>query len=233
MTDTPQLRCPSAPRVTEAEHKAEERRIARVMGDGVDAGATRFRFRGLLASTAPGGAAPKGPVLRPPFVKFSVPVHGARVPRYFVFHTPEEDAWTIERLASFFRATPDQLGISYATEKNGRMGSIGSFNALVYHVHYENSVCIGCEQQGYHSFTRVQWFQRKRQLWAAAWLAAWVNQQLGIPLRHGAAGRRWIVPRNDHIDCGAGFPLGWVLEIAAKWRQSGVPVYVRAAIPKT
>jgi hypothetical protein len=183
-----------------------------------------------------------GKVTRPPFVPFSVPTHGTRTPKHFVFHTTEGGG-TVESLAAYFRNSGDGYGINYITQPSGRMGSIGSFVAETWHVASHNSECIGCEQIGFHYLTSRQWFLRIRQLWAAAWIAAWVSQELDIPLVRSALGRRWIapsgfcqhsdVPDNDHVDCGAGFPFGWVLATAAKWKANGVPVWVRLALPKS
>jgi hypothetical protein len=183
-----------------------------------------------------------GRIIRPPFVPFTVATVGTRRPRYFVHHTTESNG-TIEGLAAYFRNDTPRLGINYITQASGRMGSLGSFVAETQHVQWHNSICIGCENMGFHWYTEKMWFTRLRQLWAAAWISAWVSQEMDIPLRIGALNRRWVadsgfcehrdVPDNDHVDCGPGFPLGFVLQCARKWQAGGVPVWVRTALPKS
>lgn len=184
-----------------------------------------------------------GRIVRPPFVPFAVPTHGRRVARYFVFHTTESpESTTIENLAAYFRGTTDQLGVNYIVQANGRMGSLGDFDALTYHVANENSVCIGNEQVATYRRTSEQWFEHRNQLWASTWVMCWVCQERDIPLRVGARGHRFVadsgvcehrdLPQNDHIDCGDGFPLGWVLNTGRNWMARGVPSYVRAALPQ-
>jgi hypothetical protein len=194
-----------------------------------------------------------GTVVRPPFVAFTITPEFTRdkdAIQHFVFHTTEGTG-TIESLAHFFQTTlhPSSSGgtyregIMYITETNGRMGSLGDWTKGVYHVQSHNTECVGVEQIGFHTLDRVGWFKRKKQLWAAAWIAAWNSQELGIPIRRSALNRRWIkpsgfcqhsdVPDNDHVDCGAGYPFEWVLEIAAKWKANGVPVWVKLALPKS
>jgi hypothetical protein len=178
---------------------------------------------------------------RPPFVPFTVPTHGRRTPKHIVLHTTEGTG-TIESLAEDFRTDGRGYGVNYITQPSGRMGSLGNFYAETWHVADENSICIGIEQIGTYLTTRVGWYRKIRQLWAACWVVAWISQELDIPIRRSAEGRRWIaesgvcqhsdVPLNDHNDCGPGYPFEWVLEIANKWRSSGVPIWVRVALPK-
>jgi hypothetical protein len=190
---------------------------------------------------------------RPPFVAFTITPEFTRdkdAIKHFVFHTTEGTG-TIEDLAHYFQTTlhPSSSGgtyregVMYISQPNGRIGSSGDWTNGYYHVQDHNTECVGIEQIGFHTLDRVGWFKRKKQLWAACWVAAWNSQELGIPLRRSALNRRWIapsgfcqhsdVPDNDHVDCGAGFPFEWVLEIAAKWRVSGVPIWVRIALPKS
>jgi hypothetical protein len=184
-----------------------------------------------------------GKITRPPFVKFTVPTHGRRTARYFVFHTTEgPDTQTIENLAAYFRGTSEGLGVNYITQANGRMGSLGDFDALTYHVANQNSKCIGVEQVGHAFRTMEQWFEHLHQLWAGVWVMCWVCQERDIPLQIGARSHRYItdagvcqhrdLPDNNHFDCGSGFPIGWVLNTGRKWMAEGVPPYVKAALPK-
>lgn len=193
-----------------------------------------------------------GKVVRPPFVKFTITPEFTRDKdeiKHFVFHTTE-GAGTIESLSSWFQRTlytsddgsKYRYGIMYITESNGRMGSSGDWANGYYHVGKHNTECVGLEQIAFHTFDVVTWFKRKRQLWAACWIAAWNSQELGLPLHRSAMNHRWIqpsgfcehrdVPDNNHSDCGDGFPFEWVLETAAKWKANGVPVWVKLALPK-
>jgi hypothetical protein len=155
--------------------------------------------------------------------------------------TAGSDAATIESLAAYFRSSPSRLGVSYIIQKNGRMGSIGDFFAETWHVKSHNSECIGVEQIGSASISRAGWAFRKRQTVAAGWLAAWVSQQLEIPLVRCAENRRWTapsgfcqhadVPDNDHTDCGPGYPFDMVLRRAELFREHGVPLWARLLVP--
>lgn len=206
----------------------------------------REERRPLLLAAAPGGSAPKGKVVRPPFVKFVVPTHGSMTPRHLALHTTEGSG-TVESLAAYFRgpesARQGGLGVQYIVEQNGRLGSLGSFSAKTYHVGPANSICLGVEQIGTYRTSNHDWFAKyQRQLRSTVWIAAWVSQQLEIPLRQSAVAGRWVypsgvcehkdVPGNDHLDCGPGYPLGWVIETASKWRRDGVPLWVRLQTPK-
>jgi hypothetical protein len=213
----------------------------------VAAAAARLGTDARRARTAAvGGSEPRGKVQRPPYVKFSVPTHGFRAPQHVVLHTTEGYG-DVEGLAAYFRGPRSislgGLGVSYIIERSGRCGSLGSFTAETYHVGPANRVCIGIEQIGFARTTSYEWFKLYiKQVRSAAWTVAWITQQLDIPVRHSAAGRRWLfpsgvcehadVPENDHTDCGPGYPLGTVLEMAAKWRREGVPLWVRLSTPK-
>jgi hypothetical protein len=183
-----------------------------------------------------------GKVVRPPFV----PINGCTQFRrelsqikHFVFHDTEGGG-TCESIGNYLNSKG--YGIMYVSEPSGRVGSLGDWTKGVYHVALHNTECVGLEQIGYASTSSRGWFLKLRQLWAAAWIAAYVSQELGIPLVQSARNRAWIapsgfcqhseVPDNDHTDCGPGYPFGWVLNTASKWKESGVPVWVRLAIPK-
>lgn len=182
-----------------------------------------------------------GKVQRPPFVPFTVPTHGTSVWDKFIVHTTEgAETSTIEGLAEFFRNHPQKLGITYIIEKSGRMGSMLAPRRVVYHVKGANTVARGVELVGTAHFTSRLWFLRLRQLWAVAWLMAWVNQEYLVPLvKQGEKnwGSRGFyghgdVPGNDHWDPGPNFPWGFVLKLARKWAVNGVPRHVRLAIPR-
>jgi hypothetical protein len=183
-----------------------------------------------------------GKVVRPPFVPFTVPTHGTRTPKHIVLHDTEGGG-TVESLAAYFRNNGQGLGVNYIIEANGRMGSLGNFLSETWHVASHNSECIGIEQMGFASTSRVGWFRKIRQLWAACWVVAWIAQEMNIPIRRSAANRHWTassgvcqhsdVPDNDHNDCGPNYPFGWILETAEKWRVNGVPAWVRIALPKS
>jgi hypothetical protein len=188
-----------------------------------------------------------GTVIRPPFVPFTITPEFTRpvsAIKHFVFHTTEGGG-TVESLADFFQRTLHQRqhgpgtyreGVMYISEPNGRVGSLGDWRKGVFHVANHNTECVGLEQIGHSSLTTEQWFGRLHQLWSAAWIAAYVSEQLDIPLVRSAKDRRFIapsgfcqhgdVPDNDHTDCGSGYPFGWVMDRAREWRANGVPAFV-------
>ena len=179
-------------------------------------------------------------VRKPPMIQDAVPLHGDRTPAYIVFHVTQGGG-NVRTLASYFRGTPDGLGSSFATDPIGTIGCyVPHLTAKTYHVADHNSQCIGIEQIGYAELTTKEWTDRHtrlRQLYAGAWLAAWLCDQLDIPpiaagsaktghqFTHtkGLTQHMWV-PDNDHDDCGPGFP--WddiVLPLVKKWCRTGGP----------
>ena len=181
-------------------------------------------------------------VNRPPFVPFQCPTHGTRHAKHFVIHDTEGHG-TVESVSHYFTAQGLGYGINYITEQTGRMGSLGSFNAETWHVIDHNSECIGCENVGFASTSKHDWYDKYlHQLWAQAWIIAWVCGNLKIPFRQSARNRQWLypsgvcrhldVPDNDHTDPGSGYPFLFVLEHAQTWHNKGVPQYIQDILRK-
>jgi hypothetical protein len=169
----------------------------------------------------------------------SVPLHGIRAVDHIVFHTTEGGG-DVHSLARYFRSTPAGLGSSFATEPDGTIGIyVPHLTAKTYHVANHNSQCIGIEQIGYAHLRRSEWLEkggRLRQIYAGAWLAAWLCDQLDIPAHasgSAAGGRQFVyqqgltqhmwVPDNDHDDCGSGYPWDVVVPLVKKWVKRGGP----------
>ena len=184
-----------------------------------------------------------GRIQRPPFVRYDVPTHGSS-PHWtdYVIHTTEGANQTIENLAAYFRRTEQGLGVSHIIQENGRMGTNGNINAKTHHVKNGNHHCRGVELVGFAGRSTFQWYKNIRQLWAVAWLMAYVSQGWDIPIQKSLINGRRVaakgfcghgdVPGNDHWDPGPNFPWGFVFRLARRWRKNGVPLHVRLAIPK-
>lgn len=183
-------------------------------------------------------------VRKPPIVQDHVPTHGTRTPRFIVLHTTEGGG-TVESLARYFRSTPDGLGSTFLIEPDGRIGQYARLDERTYHVRSHNSEMLGIEQIGHASTSRKDWLGKyRRELFATAWTLAWLSEQLGIPLIIAANDRRQMlhkagvlqhsqVPDNDHNDCGAGYPVDFVMKFAQKWLKTGGPALATRIYIKT
>lgn len=175
-------------------------------------------------------------VRTPPMIRDAVPIHGTRTPRFIALHTTE-GIGTVESYARFFRNTPAGLGSSFLVERSGRTGIyVPRLTDRTYAVANHNTDCISIEQVGFAATSEKDWLGKyRRQLYATAWLCAWLCDELGIPpiaagregprkFTHsaGITQHRWI-PDNDHIDCGPGYPIDLVVGLARKWVKSGGP----------
>jgi hypothetical protein len=180
-------------------------------------------------------------------VRDRVPTHGKRTASYFVLHTTEGNG-TVESYGRYFRNTAVGLGTTFVLERDGRLGQMAELDDRTYHVKSHNSEMIGVEQVGFAATSRLAWLTLyRRQLFMAAWLIAWVSQELDIPVqlavdhgrtlaRHGVLQHRQV-PDNDHDDCGNGYPVDFVMKWAGKWRHSGGPTlltrrYIRTGVRK-
>lgn len=179
-------------------------------------------------------------VRKPPLVEFFLPTcyHGDRFADYGVCHTTE-GLGTVESYGRFFRNTPDKLASTFLVERTGRAGIyVDRMNRRTYHVRSHNSQCYGIEQVGFANTTRKDWLDKyRRQVYMTAWILAWAGTQFPDNIAPIAAGRegprqfthsegitqhRWV-PNNDHNDCGMGFPIELVIDLARKWTTSGGP----------
>lgn len=177
-------------------------------------------------------------VRRPPLIVERVPVHGTRNASYGALHTTE-GLGTVESYARFFRNTPDKLGSSFLVERTGRAGIyVAQMSDMTYHVANNNRLCYGIEQVGFAATSEAEWLKKyRRQLYMTAWILAWAGTQFPDQIAPIAAGRegprqythtegitqhRWI-PGTDHFDCGAGYPVELVIDLARKWTKMGGP----------
>lgn len=183
----------------------------------------------------------------PPFVVDHVPVHGVRSHTDFIVLHTTEGLGTIPGYASYFRGSRDKLGSTFLTDRQGRIGKYAELNQITYHVRHHNSTMIGIEQQGFAGTSRADWLKKyRRQLFATAWTMAHISVHLGIPLiiagdssrrlRHsaGVLQHAWV-PDNDHVDCGHGYPMDFVMHWAQKWAKGTGPtlatrVYIKTGI---
>ena len=89
-----------------------------------------------------------------------------------------------------------------------------------------NSVTLSLEQIGFAHFTRAEWFARHAQLHGAAEFLAYGHTHYGVPLQPGKVSGSAItlpgifqhkdlgISGSGHVDCGPGYPQGYVTELA-------------------
>jgi hypothetical protein len=175
-------------------------------------------------------------VPRPPFLPFPVPTHGTSDWHTFVVHTTE-GADGVRNLSGFFFRQAKGFGTTFTITSRGAMGFNGNLNAITWHVKGHNTDYRGCELGGsFARFTTFEWFDKRlTQMWALAWLMAWLHKGGHIDLQKKQPGGivgHVNVPGNDHTDPGKGFPWGFVIGLAQKWSKTGVPLFVQKAIPR-
>jgi hypothetical protein len=228
--------------------------IERASGLAVDSGIAGPDVLRVLTPFLPSGqksatVSARGRLAPPPFAKLARPrIVGQRAPSYIVLHLTEasdnDDALTIEAMASSM--AQGAFGAHALVSKDGRIGQTCGLNDMTQHVSKHNSECIGIEQLcSSEDVSRADWLgARVKQVWATAWWVAWVGQQCGIPLVQAADDRRVFlkpsgvcehrhVPDNDHDDCGKGYPLDVVLQLAQEFQTQGIPARIRDALPGT
>lgn len=172
----------------------------------------------------------------PNFIRDTVPVHGLRASTDFIVAHTTEGHNTVAGLASYFRGTGDRLGSSFLVTRKGQIGKyVTDLRQITYHVKHHNGNMLGIEQEGFAATSRHDWLTLyRRQLFATAWLMAYLSNELHIPLIVAGNDRRQLlhhkgvlqhrqVPDNDHNDCGTGYPMDFVLHYAVKWAKGSGP----------
>lgn len=150
---------------------------------------------------------------------------GASV-RLIVLHTAE-GARTIEELGHFFQNTSVQASSHCGTDDTP--GVIGEFvhrEEKAWHVAGYNPVAVGLEQCAFTAWSREEWMHHPNLLDNAARWVAEEAAHFNIPIvklssAQAQQGGRGVCQHRDlgsfgggHDDCGDGYPIDFVLELA-------------------
>lgn len=154
------------------------------------------RIHGLVLHTTEGGDSPTG--------------------------SPPQDLVTLGSIFDGEEASA-HLGVNV----RGDFGRYVADSAKAWAVCNFNSVTLSLEQIGFAHFERAEWFKdRHAQLHGAAEFLAYGHVHYGVPLRKGEAANGAIVREgvfqhkdlgisgSGHVDCGPGYPEGYVIELA-------------------
>lgn len=151
--------------------------------------------------------------------------------RLIVLHTAE-GARTIEELGHFFEGNVQASSHCGVDDTPNTAGEYVKRQYKAWHVGAYNSVAVGLEQCAFASWTRDEWMQHPNMLHNAA---QWIAEEAAIfnipilklnALQAQGAGRGVCqhrdlgVPGGGHHDCGDGYPIDYVLELA---RGGGAP----------
>jgi hypothetical protein len=147
--------------------------------------------------------------------------------RLIVVHTAE-GARTIEDLGAFFANSAN--GVSSHTGADDQPGIVGEYvtrGNKAWTAANANPVAVQLELCGFASWTEQTWRQQHPNMLANC--AAWIAEEAahyGIPLDALTAGQAQGSGRGEcqhidlgswgggHVDCGPGFPFGYVLDLA-------------------
>lgn len=154
------------------------------------------------------------------------PLDGTHTPRVIVLHTTESDGDGKKYLHGLFAFVDrEQLRVHSCTTRDGAIG-------YMLDAQYKgrgappNTGKIHIEQGGRAAFTRAQWMKRDKQLHATARLIAWYSYRWNIPITHSTTYgvcQHSDLPQGGHHDCGAGYPYGYVLQLARVIRDHTYP----------
>lgn len=162
-------------------------------------------------------------------LRTSVATHGSMTPKRIILHDTEcGDAQGIRELEGVVHywngVQKAGYGAHLIIDKDGNTAVCAPFDRVCWHTLHRNTGSIGIELVGFARFTPRMWFLRISQLRAAARWIAWLSISEGIPIRfdvergvsrHADQSRAF---GGDHFDPGKGFPLGWVLRVARKYK---------------
>jgi hypothetical protein len=144
-------------------------------------------------------------------------------PRVITLHTtegPDKAGITdLKGLGDYFNRVPTQASSHTANDAEGNDARFVADSRKAWACAAANPYTLNHEQIGYAAFTRDQWLKRMPQLRnTAEWIAYWSSLH-SIPILHSAT--RGVCEHRDlgsagggHHDCGDGFPLELVLNMA-------------------
>jgi hypothetical protein len=153
--------------------------------------------------------------------------HGGSSKRLIVLHTAE-GARTIEDLGHFFQNYNNQVSShTGADDKRGKIGEYVSRGNSSWTCANYNNVSVQMELCGFASWSTNEWKNNHHNMLANC--ADWIreeSQKLGIPITKLSASQaqgsgRGVCQHRDlgaggggHTDCGNGFPMDYVLDLA-------------------
>jgi hypothetical protein len=146
--------------------------------------------------------------------------------RLIVLHTAE-GARTIESLGSFFQGNVGVSSHTGADDKPGVIGEYVSRNNKAWTQAEFNGAAVSIELCGFAAWTEAEWKNNHHTMLENC--AAWIAEEaahFGIPIVELSASQaqgsgRGVCQHCDlgvrgggHSDCGPGFPMGYVLDLA-------------------
>lgn len=160
-----------------------------------------------------------------------IATHGPQTPRRIVIHDTEcGDAQGVSELrgvVNFWRQQGAGYGAHLIIDKDGNSCLGADFDKTTWHTLHRNTGSVGIELVGYAKFTLPFWFTRIKQLRECAKWIAYLSADWQIPIRfdvergvsrHADQSKAF---GGDHYDPGGGFPLGFVIRLANKYKRNG------------
>jgi hypothetical protein len=155
--------------------------------------------------------------------------------RILVLHTAE-GATTIESLGSFFSNYANQVSShTGADDKAGIIGEYVTRGNAAWTVANYNSVAVSLELCAFAAWSAAEWNRHPNMLSNCAGWIAEESKKLGIPITklspgQAQGGGRGVCQHKDlgaggggHVDCGPGFPMDAVLDMARSWGTKPQP----------
>ena len=177
---------------------------------------------------------PKQPCRRPSIELNAVgrvATHGTHQLSRGIWHSTESyDApgvRDLDGIVEFWRRQGLGYGTPLVIDADGNTALCAAMDAVTWHTGQRNTGSVGIELVGFARFTPHAWFVRIKQLRKLAQWMAWLNLEHGIPLRKSTSrgwARHWdhsLETGGTHWDPGRGFPQGFVLRLARRYREKG------------
>ncbi len=162
-----------------------------------------------------------------------VATHGRAFPARVVLHSTEcGDApgdLELRGVAAFWRRQGKGYGAEILIDRDGLFCLAANPDEITWAVQSHNTGTVSIELIGYARFGVTDWFRRRKQLVKLAKTLAWLSIEYAIPLRfdvnHGVSRHldQSRVFGGSHTDPGKGFPLGYVLRKARRFKANGWP----------
>ena len=174
-------------------------------------------------------------IVRRPAISYDarglVKTHGRRKPVRGVWHSTEcGDAAGIselEGIVAYWRRQNLGYGAHVIVDKDGLSAMCANPSEICWAVEGRNTGTFSVEMVGYAKFTPKLWWLRQKQLREVARWMAWLNVEYNVPLtfdvEHGWSRHldQSRVFGGSHTDPGRGFPMGYVLRLARRYRRDG------------
>lgn len=160
-----------------------------------------------------------------------VETHGRHTPVRGIVHSTEcgdAPGVTEEKgVVGYWDRQNAGYGAQVMIDSDASTALCADMDRITWHTLGRNTGSIGVELVGFAKFSLKTWFVRIKQLRELAKWIAYLNLEYGIPMvfstevgwsRHADQSKKY---GGDHTDPGKGFPLGFVLTLARRYRRRG------------